>query len=235
MAAGPLDHDRFLAWLDGYERLWRTAGTDGLMALFSDNAAYLQSPYERPHIGLAAIAAMWEEARDGPGETFTLGTSVVAVDGATGIARVVVRYGDPVTREYTDLWVVTFDDDGRAKRFEEWPYWPSRGYTSRPRTAAVVTDAADVAADRWAEWVRSGDLSSGVYRIPAGQPDPQSPHDEDEVYVVLRGAASLVVDSVPHPVRAGTLAFVPARAAHRFVDVTEDLEVAVVFAPPESG
>jgi len=45
----------------------------------------------------------------------------------------------------------------------------------------------------------------------------------------------LLVGDVPHPVRAGSLAFVPARVAHRFTDITEDLQVAVVFAPPESG
>jgi hypothetical protein len=39
---------------------------------------------------------------------------------------------------------------------------------------------------------------------------------------------------VAHPVRAGTLSFVPAWAPHRFVDVTEDRKVADVFAPPES-
>jgi mannose-6-phosphate isomerase-like protein (cupin superfamily) len=235
MSAGPVDHDRFLAWLDVYERLWRTAGAAGLDALFSEDAQYLQSPYEPPHSGLAEIAAMWEATRDGPDEAFTMERSVVAVDGDTGIARVVVCYGEPVTQEYTDLWLVRFDDTGRATRFEEWPYWPSRGHTAAPRTPTVVVDAAQVAGDRWAEWVRSAALSSGVYRIAAGQPDTQSPHDEDEVYVVLRGAASLVVEDVAHPVHAGTLAFVPARAAHRFVEVAEDLEVAVVFAPPESG
>lgn len=234
-APAPLDHDRFLAWLDAYERAWRTAGTDLLAELFADDAEYRLSPYEPPRVGLAAIAAMWEEQRDSPDEPFTMTREVVAVDGATGVARVEVRYGDPVTQEYTDLWLVTFDATGRATRYEEWAYWPSRGYTARPRTPAVVVDAADVEADRWAEWVRSVALSAGVYRIPTGGTDTQTPHDEDEVYVVLRGAASLVVEQVPHPVRAGSLAFVPARAPHRFEDVTADLEVAVVFAPPESG
>jgi mannose-6-phosphate isomerase-like protein (cupin superfamily) len=36
-------------------------------------------------------------------------------------------------------------------------------------------------------------------------------------------------------VRPGSVAYVPSRVTHRFVNVTEDLEVAVVFAPPESG
>ncbi len=40
---------------------------------------------------------------------------------------------------------------------------------------------------------------------------------------------------VAHLVRAGTLSLVPAWAPHRFVDVTEDRKVAVVFALPESG
>ena len=231
----PLDRDRFLGWLDAYEKAWRSAGTAGLGELFTDDAQYLQSPYEPPHVGLAAIAAMWDDAREGPDEAFGMQHEVVAVDGDTGIARVLVRYGDPMTQEYTDLWVVRFDGSGRAVRFEEWPYWPSRGYTARPRPPAVVRDAGDLEAPRWAEWVRSGDLSGGVYRLAAGAADPQTPHDEDEVYVVLRGAASLLVEGVAHPVQPGTLAFVPARAVHRFTDITEDLEVAVVFAPAESG
>jgi mannose-6-phosphate isomerase-like protein (cupin superfamily) len=36
-------------------------------------------------------------------------------------------------------------------------------------------------------------------------------------------------------VAPGSVAFVPRRAEHRFVDIGEDLEVVVVFAPPESA
>ena len=49
-------------WLDRYERLWRTAGTDQLASLFTADAQYLESPVEEPRVGLAAIAAMWDEA-----------------------------------------------------------------------------------------------------------------------------------------------------------------------------
>jgi hypothetical protein len=31
------------------------------------------------------------------------------------------------------------------------------------------------------------------------------------------------------------VAFVAARVEHRFVEISEDLEVLVIFAPPESG
>ncbi len=65
--------------------------------------------------------------------------------------------------------------------------------------------------------------------------DGQSPHGEDEVYVVTAGTADLEVDGQRTAVRPGSVAYVPSRVPHRFVDITHDLEVAVVFAPPESG
>ena len=49
------------------------------------------------------------------------------------------------------------------------------------------------------------------------------------------GRADLEVDGTRTAVRPGSVAYVPSRVPHRFVDITEDLEVAVVFAPPESG
>lgn len=55
---------------------------------------------------------------------------MVAVDGDTGVARVVVRYGDPLRQEYTDLWVVRFASDGRAREFEEWPFWPGASWSA---------------------------------------------------------------------------------------------------------
>jgi mannose-6-phosphate isomerase-like protein (cupin superfamily) len=228
-----LDPTRFLAWLDSYERLWRTAGTDQLSSLFVEDAQYLQSPVEQPRAGLAAIAAMWESNRDGPEDVFTMTRDVVAVTGDTGVARVVVRYGEPVVQEYIDLWVVRFDDSGRAVHFEEWPFWPGKPHTAYPRKEPVVLHASTVETDSYAEWARSQRLSAGVYRLRAGAVDSQTPHTEDEVYVVTRGAASLEVGGALTPVRTGSVAFVPAKAEHRFVDISEDFETVVVFAPPE--
>jgi mannose-6-phosphate isomerase-like protein (cupin superfamily) len=228
-----LGSTRFLAWLDRYERLWRTAGTDQLSTLFSEDAQYFLSPVEDPIAGLAAIAVMWDGNREGAGEVFTMSRDVVAVTGDSGVARVVVRYGDPVTRSYVDLWVVRFDDSGRAVIFEEWPFWQGKPSTVDARTEPVVLHASTVETESYAEWVRSQRLSAGVYRLPTGGLDGQTPHTEDEVYVVTRGAASLDVEGSVTPVRPGSMAFVPRKAEHRFVDVSEDFETVVVFAPPE--
>jgi hypothetical protein len=115
-ASAVTDHEHFIRWLEDYERAWRSPGTDGLAALFGAGAQYLRSPYEAPLTGLGAIAAWWDTARDGPDEPFTMTTEVVSVSGDTGVARVLVRYGEPVTQEYTDLWVVRFEAWGRGGR-----------------------------------------------------------------------------------------------------------------------
>lgn len=117
-------------WLDAYERAWRTAGTDSLRELFTEEATYVQGPYENPRSGLSEIAEMWEDEREGPDEEFTMTSDVVAVDGDTAVARVEVTYGDPVTREYRDLWVMRFAEDGRCSHFEEWPFSPEQGHVA---------------------------------------------------------------------------------------------------------
>jgi ketosteroid isomerase-like protein len=125
------DRPAVCRWVAAYERAWRTAGTDELRALFTDDATYRQSPYEEPVVGVEAIARMWEAEREGPDEVFTLATEVIAVDEPTAVVRAEVRYGEPVRQEYRDLWVLRLEADGRCSWFEEWPFWPGRPYSAR--------------------------------------------------------------------------------------------------------
>ena len=80
--------------------------------------------------------------------------------------------------------------------------------------------------------LNSDDLSLGTYSIPAGGLDDQTPHTEDEIYVVQAGRATLVTASGTVAVGPGSVVFVPAGETHRFTDITEDLALVVVFAPP---
>lgn len=78
----------------------------------------------------------------------------------------------------------------------------------------------------------SAHMTVATYCIPVAGVDDQTPHVEDEVYVVTAGrgrfeAAGAVIDVAP-----GSVLFVPAEEPHRFFDVVEDLAVLVVFAPP---
>jgi hypothetical protein len=121
-----IDRAGFVAWLRGYERSWRTPGTEHLADLFTADASYRHSPYAAPIVGLDAIAEDWEREREGPDEEFTMRAEIVALDGATGVARIEVDYGAPVRQEFLDLWLVRFAEDGRAAEFEEWPFWPNQ-------------------------------------------------------------------------------------------------------------
>ncbi|WP_061295834.1 cupin domain-containing protein [Herbidospora cretacea] len=87
------------------------------------------------------------------------------------------------------------------------------------------------ASNDWVEHLRTPDLSVGTYCIPAGGVDDQSPHTEDEIYVVTSGRARVVASSGEAAVGPGAVVFVPAGEDHRFVDVTEDLTLLVVFGP----
>ncbi len=85
------------------------------------------------------------------------------------------------------------------------------------------------------EFLRRDSMSCGLYVLVAGATDPQEPHQEDEVYLVLSGRARLRVDGDDRPVGPGSVAFVARTVPHRFSDVTERLSVLVLFAPAESG
>ena len=83
------------------------------------------------------------------------------------------------------------------------------------------------------EFIRTHDLSVGVYALPAGGTDPQGPHTEDEVYHVVRGRATITVGDEEHAVTAGSVVFVGADVPHRFHDIEEELVVLVIFGPAE--
>jgi len=120
-----VDRDDVRRWVDRYETAWRTAGTDSLTELFTDNAWYLVSPWADPAEGLAAIQELWESERDGPDEVFTMRSEVVAVEGLDAALRVEVDYERPRSGSWRDLWVLRFDRDGRCRFFEEWSFAPA--------------------------------------------------------------------------------------------------------------
>ena len=101
-------------------------------------------------------------------------------------------------------------------------------------------DLPSISAERaqaeklYQEFLRVPAMSAGVYVLAAGATDPQKPHNEDELYYVVRGRAKMWVASEEKVVKSGSVIFVPAKVEHRFFDIAEELEVLVVFAPAET-
>lgn len=100
------------------------------------------------------------------------------------------------------------------------------------REAGGFTSGGDGQA-HWIEQLRVPDLSVGTYSIPRGGTDDQSPHTEDEIYVVTAGRATLQAGDDGAEVGPGSVVYVPAGEVHRFRDISEDLAVLVIFAPAE--
>lgn len=83
------------------------------------------------------------------------------------------------------------------------------------------------------EFLKVPDLSMGLYVLPAGGTDPQSPHTEDEVYYVVSGRAKILVAEEDRDVQAGSIVYVAKNVAHHFHSIEEDLTLLVFFAPAE--
>jgi mannose-6-phosphate isomerase-like protein (cupin superfamily) len=98
-------------------------------------------------------------------------------------------------------------------------------------TALEARRAATAAP--YLEFLRVPALSAGLYTLEAGAHDGQSPHSEDEVYVVMTGRGQISVADEVSEVGPGSIVYVAATVPHRFHDITERMEVLVVFAPAE--
>ncbi|MCB8944677.1 MAG: cupin domain-containing protein [Ardenticatenaceae bacterium] len=85
------------------------------------------------------------------------------------------------------------------------------------------------------EFIREESMSLGLYILKAGGVDPQQPHNEDEVYYVINGRASITVGDETEAVQPGSTIFVGKHVPHKFHDISEDLTLLVFFAPAEGS
>ena len=89
------------------------------------------------------------------------------------------------------------------------------------------------AGKAYVEFLRTTQMSVGIYRLAVGDEDTQSPHTEEEVYFVVSGRARLRARDDDRTVGPGDILFVSPNEPHRFHDIEENLELLVVFSPPE--
>ena len=65
--------------------------------------------------------------------------------------------------------------------------------------------------------------------------DPQTPHEQDEVYFIHRGTGELAINGDRHLFKAGDCLFVPANIEHRFENFSSDFGTWVLFWGPSGG
>jgi cytidylate kinase len=110
-----------------------------------------------------------------------------------------------------------------------------RAREGRPLDLARLAQQHLQSPRRYLEALRGSQLSVGLYKLRKGQEDEQSPHPEEEAYVVLEGRARFRMGDEDVAVSPGYVFTVPARVEHRFHSIEEDLLLLVFFAPPEGS
>ncbi len=81
-------------------------------------------------------------------------------------------------------------------------------------------------------------LQRGTLDVKLGtpaRPNEQTPHEQDEVYIVARGYGVLFHDGKRDSFESGDFLFVAAATEHHFEDFSEDLLVWRVFYGPRGG
>ena len=101
----------------------------------------------------------------------------------------------------------------------------------------TVQEALNALHDRegktFLELFRHGSMSLEIYQ-PAGH-DPQQPHLQDEVYIVISGTGIFQNGDEKHPFQPGDFLFVSAGKEHRFSEFSNDFKTWVIFYGPEGG
>jgi len=103
----------------------------------------------------------------------------------------------------------------------------------RISTAAALTKLPGPEGERFARIFTHGSLEVEIY-APRGT-DPQSPHDRDEVYVVVAGHGTFVNGAKRETCGPGDFLFAAAHEVHRFEDFSDDFVTWVLFYGPKGG
>ena len=120
-----MDEAAVARWLSAYVDAWRSYDPAAIGDLFTEDAVYQYHPWEPApgHVrGRDAIVASWLSDRDPPGSwTAEYRPWIVAGDRAVavGFSRYLAAEGTTVEREYHNVFLLDFDDEGRCREFAE--------------------------------------------------------------------------------------------------------------------
>ena len=118
-----MDRAAFHAWLQRYIDAWRLNDPVAIGDLFSQDVRYAYDPFDEAIVGRAAVITAWLREPDEPG-TWEADYDVLAIDGDVCVAHGRTRYltddRTGVDREFANIFVCRFDNEGRCREFTEW-------------------------------------------------------------------------------------------------------------------
>jgi hypothetical protein len=118
-----VDRAGFRAWLQRYVDAWRLNDPVAVGDLFSPDVRYAFDPFGEAVAGRNAVVEAWLDDPDAPG-SWQADYDVLAVDGDVFVAHGRTRYltddRKSVDREFANVFVCRFDEDGRCREFTEY-------------------------------------------------------------------------------------------------------------------
>ena len=118
-----MDRAGFAAWLDRYVDAWRMGDALAIGDLFSPDVRYAFAPFDEAVVGRPAVVAAWLDDPDEPG-SWQADYEVLAIDGDVYVAHGLTRYltddRREIDREFANIFVCRFDDEGRCREFTEY-------------------------------------------------------------------------------------------------------------------
>jgi len=103
--------------------------------------------------------------------------------------------------------------------------------TNRMTVATALQAVAESGDEHYGVLLEHGTLQIGFYA--PDKVDPQTPHDQDEVYIVHSGSGTFLLGDSEQGFEPGEVLFVPAGVEHRFSDFSDDFGAWVVFYGPK--
>lgn len=118
-----MDREGFGDWLQRYVDAWRLNDPVAIGDLFSADVRYAFDPFDEALVGRAAVIVSWLADPDEAG-SWQADYEPLAVDGDVYVAHGRTRYltddRREVDREFANVFVCKFDDEGRCREFTEY-------------------------------------------------------------------------------------------------------------------
>jgi uncharacterized protein (TIGR02246 family) len=105
-------------WMERYVKAWGSNDPQDIGALFTDDATYYTAPHREPWRSRQGIVDGWLDRKDEPGQ-WDFRYEVLAIADNLGFVRGWTTYHTD-EEDYSNLWVIRLDDQGRCSEFIEW-------------------------------------------------------------------------------------------------------------------
>jgi mannose-1-phosphate guanylyltransferase len=100
-------------------------------------------------------------------------------------------------------------------------------------STAELADRLEQDGTSYAEVLSEESMRVELARYP--NPEPKTPHREDELYVVLSGSGMVHVGTETYSVEEGDVVYVEQGLEHDFFDIDEEITALVVFTGAEES